>query len=212
MSDSHEHDVEEGTVTGEDAPERASASEQLPDDLDHPTPDDAESDVPVEDQSPDEVAEPDVDEPEDSLQEQFDALNDRHLRLVAEFTNFRRRAESEMAGAWVRAQADLVRHLLEAFDDLQRVGTWEAETTTVEALVEGVDLVERKFRQALETAGVEAVDPKGEAFDPNTMEAMMRLTTEAEEEDDIVAEVFQKGYLFKGNLVRPARVSVFKRD
>lgn len=204
MSDSHENDLEAEAVKHAGAESDASPSpEEINTAGDPPEADDAKSVVPAEEEDA---------RGRDDLQAEFDTLNDRHLRLVAEFANFRRRVESEMASAWVRAQADLVRHLLEAFDDLQRVGTWEAESTTVEALVEGVDLVERKFRQALESAGVQAVEPKGEPFDPNTMEAMMRLSTESEEEDDIVAEVFQKGYLFKGNLVRPAQVSVFKRD
>ncbi len=201
MSDMNENDIEAAEATNKDE------AEDAPEQTDGLAGADAQSaDGAAEE------AEQDAEDGAGNLQSDLDGLNDRHLRLVAEFTNYRRRVDSEMASTWVRAQADLVRNLLEAFDDLQRVGTWEAETTTVEALVEGVDLVERKFRQALETAGVKAVDPTGEAFDPNTMEAMMRLATESEEDDDIVAEVFQKGYLFKDTLVRPARVSVFKRD
>ena len=148
----------------------------------------------------------------DHLQNQLADLNDRHLRLVAEFTNYRRRAESELSEAWARAQADLLRSFVDGLDDLQRVGAWQAESTTVEALVEGVDLVERKFRQALEAAGVELIDPVGEVFDPNIMEAMVGVPTEDPEDDQKVQEVFQKGYLFKGHLVRPARVIVFKHE
>lgn len=148
------------------------------------------------------------------LQVELDALNDRHLRLAAEFTNYRRRAETELSESWVRGQADFLRHFLDGLDDLERVGAWqaEAETTTVEALVEGVDLVERKFRQALELAGVEMVDPTGEVFDPNTMEAMMSVPTDSAEKDHIVETVFQKGYSFKGHLVRAARVTVYKHE
>ncbi len=147
---------------------------------------------------------------EAGLQEELDQLNDRHLRLAAEFTNYRRRAEGERVEIWSRAQADMVRKFADALDDLQRVGAWQADATTVEALVEGVDLVERKFRQALEAAGVEVLDPVGERFDPNTMEAMMRVPADSDEEDDMVHDVMQKGYMLKGHLVRPARVSVKK--
>lgn len=149
-------------------------------------------------------------EPIPDLQEEFDELNDRHLRLAAEFTNYKRRVETERLDMWARAQADMVRQFVDALDDLQRVGSWQADTTTVEALVEGVDLVERKFHQALEAAGVEVLDPAGEKFDPNTMAAMMRVPAESEEEDDIVQDVMQKGYMLKGHLVRPAGVSVKK--
>ncbi len=148
----------------------------------------------------------------DDLEKDLAAVNDRHLRLVAEFTNYRRRAENELSEAWARGQADMLRSFVDGLDDLQRVGAWQAEGTTVEALIEGVDLVERKFRQALEAAGVEVLDPAGEPFDPNIMEAMLGVPTEDPEEDQKVQDVFQKGYRFKGHLVRPARVTVFKHE
>ena len=135
------------------------------------------------------VEEADGAEATPDLQEEFDEINDRHLRLAAEFTNYKRRAEGERLEMWSRAQADMVRQCVDALDDLQRVGAWQPDTTTVEALVEGVDLVERKFRQALEAAGVEVLDPVGEKFDPNTMAAMMRVPAESEEEDDMVQDV-----------------------
>ena len=140
----------------------------------------------------------------DHMREELSGLNDRHLRLVAEFTNYRRRAENELSEALTRGQADMLRSFVDGLDDLQRVGAWQAESTTVEALIEGVDLVERKFRQALEAAGVEMIDPVGELFDPNIMEAMLGVPTEDPEEDQKVQDVFQKGYSFKGHLVRPA--------
>lgn len=151
----------------------------------------------------------------DHLQAEFDTLNDRHLRLAAEFTNYRRRVENERLEAWARAQADLLRRFLDVLDDLQRVSGLDPaeESVTVEAIVEGVDLVERKFLRALLDAGTEIVDPEdGEAFAPETMEAMMRVQVEDHEHDDHVAQVFQKGYVFQGHLVRPARVSVYKAD
>ena len=148
----------------------------------------------------------------DDLHQELTTIKDRHLRLVAEFTNYRRRAESELSEAWARGQADMLGSFVDGLDDLQRVGAWQAEGTTVEALVEGVDLVERKFRQALEAAGVELIDPVDEVFDPNIMEAMLGVPTEDPENDQKVQEVFQKGYRFKGHLVRPARVVVFKHE
>jgi molecular chaperone GrpE len=149
----------------------------------------------------------------DHLQDEFDDLNDRHLRLAAEFNNYRRRQEAQMTEAWARAQADLVGRFLEVLDDLQRVSALDPadEAVTVESIVEGIDLVERKFVRALKEAGAEVIDPEvGEAFDPERMEAMMRVQDETGEQEDQVAGTFQKGYVFRGNLVRPARVSVFK--
>ena len=148
----------------------------------------------------------------EGLQADLDAAREKHLRLAAEFDNFRKRTENDLRVRWDRAQAELVGRLLEPLDDLQRVAAWEPETTSVEAIVEGVDLVERKFLKALADLGMEVVDPTGERFDPNSMEAMMRVPTESEEEDEMVQQVFRKGYVLKGQLVRPAQVSVFKAD
>lgn len=145
----------------------------------------------------------------DELQSEYDTLNDRHLRLVAEFNNFRRRSEQERMSAWTRAQADLVAKLLDVLDDLQRVADLDLSNASVEAIMEGIDLVERKFLRQLQEAGVEMVDPEGQAFDPERMEAMMRVPAETDEQVDTVAQVFQKGYSLKGTLVRPARVSVY---
>lgn len=144
------------------------------------------------------------------LREEFEGLNDRHLRLAAEFNNYRRRVEAERLDLWARAQADLVGRLLDVLDDLQRVAGLDLDNATVEAIMEGIDLVDRKFMRVLQDAGAEVIDPVGEPFDPETMEAMMRVPTEEEEEDDIVDQVFLKGYGLKGQLIRPARVSVRK--
>ncbi len=146
----------------------------------------------------------------DELKAERDRIRDRHLRLAADFDNYRKRTEDRLRQRWDRAQADLVSRLLEPLDDLLRVTALEPGSASVDAIVEGVDLVERKFFRVLEEAGVEVVDPEGEAFDPNTMEAMMRVPAASDEEDDMVEQVFQRGYTFRGRLVRPARVSVFK--
>jgi molecular chaperone GrpE len=148
----------------------------------------------------------------EALQEDLSRLQDQHLRLAADFENYRKRVSAELRSGWVRAQAELAGTLLEGLDDLQRVSQFTSEDATLEALIEGVDLVERKFMKALTDAGLKAVDPTGEPFDPNTMEAMMRVPLEEEGQDETVHQVFQKGYLFKDQLIRPARVSVYKDE
>jgi len=147
-----------------------------------------------------------------TLQEVFDRLQDQHLRLAAEYENYRKRVSGEAVSSWIRAQAELAASLLEGLDDLQRVSQFTTEDATLETLIEGVDLVERKMLKALTGAGLEAFDPTGEVFDPNRMEAMMRVQTEEEGQDGTVHQVFQKGYTLKDQLVRPARVSVYTDD
>lgn len=146
------------------------------------------------------------------LEREINHLNDRHLRLAAEFENYRKRVRAEKRETWARAQADLVRRLVDSVDDLQRVALLDPETASVQDIVEGVDLVERKLLRALADAGLEVLDPAGEDFDPNVMEAVMTAPASSEDEDDTVDMVLQRGYLLEGHLVRPARVSVRKHD
>ena len=146
------------------------------------------------------------------LEEEIAALNDRHLRLVAEFDNYRRRSQGELQESSARAQAQLIGRLLDAIDDLERIGRVDANASRAEDLLEGVGLVTRKLDGILREAGVEMLDPEGEEFSPSTMEAVMKVPADSPEDDDLVHEVFQRGCLFKGHLVRPARVSVQKHE
>jgi molecular chaperone GrpE len=143
---------------------------------------------------------------------ELEAQRDRYLRLAAEYDNYRKRSERERAESGTRAQAQIVERLLEAIDDLQRVSQYDAEKTTAAAVLEGVQLVERKLLRLLESAGLEVVEAEGQPFDPEIHEAIATVATEAREEDDTVSDVFQRGYLFKGQLVRPARVRVRKHE
>ncbi len=144
------------------------------------------------------------------LQGELNALNDRHLRLAAEFDNYRKRVERERSEQHVRSQAELARRLLDALDDLQRVEHFDPATVTSESLLQALELVEKKFRTALEAAGLTEIPAKGEFFNPQTMEALMTAPAEHPEEDEVVADVLQKGYRMGNTLLRPARVSVKK--
>jgi molecular chaperone GrpE len=145
----------------------------------------------------------------ESLRRELSAVTDRQLRLAAEFDNYRKRVERERAETWTRAQADLAARILDPLDDLHRVSE-HAATSTAESLLQGVQLVERKLRQALAAAGLEDVDAEGAPFDPNSMEAVAMVGTDSQVDDDVVSDVFQRGYTFKGSLLRPARVRVKK--
>lgn len=151
-----------------------------------------------------------ADAPGTELHAQLTEVRDRHLRLAAEFDNYRKRVERERAESWVRAQAQLAERLLDALDDLQRIADFDPATTASQALHEGAELVERKLLRALEGAGLETVEAAGQPFDPTVHEALTTVPAASAEEDDTVAEVFQKGYRFKGVLLRPARVVVKK--
>jgi molecular chaperone GrpE len=144
--------------------------------------------------------------------DEMSALRERHLRLAAEFDNYRKRVERERGESWVRAQAQLLERLLEPLDDLARVADYDPATTPAGALHEGCEMVERKFLRAMEAAGMEEIEAQDRPFDPTIHEALTTVPAETPEEDNLVAQVYQKGYRLKGVLLRPARVVVKKHQ
>ncbi len=133
---------------------------------------------------------------------------DKYLRLAAEYDNYRKRSAKERSDAGTRAQADLVRQLIEALDDVARFAHVDPATTDAATIVQGVDMVEKKLLKSLGSAGLEIINPVGETFDPALHEAVATEPTSAREDDHVVARVYQPGYLFKSQLLRPARVVV----
>lgn len=136
------------------------------------------------------------------------AERDKHLRLAAEFDNFRKRMIRERQEAGAKAQADLVHGLIEVLDDIMRFAHLDPSTVDSGTVVQGVAMVERKVMKTLSGHGLEIVDPVGRPFDPAFHEAVATEPAASSEEDHLVARVYQPGYLFRGQLLRPARVVV----
>lgn len=136
------------------------------------------------------------------------AERDKYLRLAAEYDNFRKRSAKERLDAGTRAQSDLVRQLTEALDDLARFAHVDPSSTDAATIVQGVDMVEKKFMKVLGAAGLEVINPVGETFDPALHEAVATEPTSAREDDHVVSVVYQPGYVFNSQLIRPARVVV----
>lgn len=135
-------------------------------------------------------------------------LRDRHLRLAAEFDNYRKRVARERSELTDRAQATFITRLLDVLDDLDRLVA-DDTTRTIDAMRETVVMIDRKLRKELEAAGVERVDPVGQPFDPAEHEAVSVVPAPDPSKDHLVSATFQTGYRFKGALVRPARVQVY---
>ena len=144
----------------------------------------------------------------DEAQRTMDELRDRYLRLAAEFENYRRRTTRERQEAGARAQAELIRQIVDPLDDLARVASVDPNATDVASVIRGVDLVEQKLMKALTAAGLEVVNPIDQAFDPARQEAVATEPALSREDDHLVARVYQPGYVFNGQLLRPARVVV----
>jgi molecular chaperone GrpE len=143
--------------------------------------------------------------------EQFAAekaeLQERLLRARAEFDNARRRSERERMEYLQYAAMDLVRDILPILDDFERALKVE---TADRDYAKGVELIYQRMADTLKKVGLEAIETAGQQFDPNLHQAVERVQTEDAEDQAILGE-FQRGYNFKGKLLRPAMVRVAVR-
>ena len=159
---------------------------------------------------------PDAGLPSETLEGQFAAvsaerdrlaaekgeLGDRLLRARAEFDNARRRAERERSDFLQFAAMDLVKEVLPVLDDFERALKVE---TADRNYAKGVELIYQRLYDTLKKLGLEPIETAGRPFDPNLHQAVERVETD-EAEDQAVLGEFQRGYNFKGKLLRPAMV------
>ena len=143
-----------------------------------------------------------------ALAREVQEQKDKYLRLFAEFENYRKRAVRERQEAELKGMQFLLRGLLETSDDIARFAHVDPATTDARTAIEGVAMVEKKMLKSLAGHGLEVIDPKGHPFDPALHEAITTTPAASKEEDHLVAQVFQVGYVHNGTLLRPARVVV----
>jgi molecular chaperone GrpE len=131
-------------------------------------------------------------------------LHDRLLRAQAEFQNYKKRVERERGELYEYASMEAVRALLPVLDDFER--SLKVESADKE-YVKGMELIYQRFYDGLKKLGLEPIVSEGEAFDPHIHHAVDMVETE-EAPADTVLEEFQRGYNFKGRMLRAAMVKV----
>ena len=142
------------------------------------------------------------------FQKQVNDLQDKHLRLKAEFENFRRRKSDEISKLLQFEGETVIKGFLPILDDLERMV--ESKNSSEESLSDGIELVKNKVRKFFEDLNVESFGQKGEMMDPVIHEAM--LTQEDKDaENDAILEVFEKGYTYRDKVIRHAKVIVNKK-
>ena len=137
-------------------------------------------------------------------------LKDRHLRLAAEYDNFRRRSLKERQDLHNYANENVFKELLPIVDNLERAVTHarrEEQRPDSENLLQGIELTHRSLLQILTKHGVVEIEAQGQPFDPQVHEAVRRVPS-GEHEPGTVVEVYQKGYKLKDRMLRPAMVAV----
>jgi len=141
------------------------------------------------------------------LEEDLTDERERHLRLLAEFDNYRRRTKEERALAEETGKHEVLLALLDVMDDFDRALLHIGERS--DAVVDGVRLIHQRFNNVLEEHGVSAFESEGKMFDPAIHEAMTMIDGNGEQSGTVYSE-YQRGYLMNGKLLRPARVAVMK--
>ncbi len=149
-----------------------------------------------------------LDETAEKTKKEDEALEQKFLRLSADFQNYKRRTEKEKSDIYKFANSGLLTSLLPIIDDFERAFEHE-ETSEKEAFVAGVQLVFRNLMEVLKKEGLENIESVGKPFDPNYHHAVISEESDEHEEDHVILEM-QKGYMYNGKVLRPSMVKVAK--
>ena len=178
----------------------------------------AESEVTSVEVTPDMLEEDSIDDEVEDVQTQLEnkelelrQATEKHLRLAAEYDNFRKRTIREKEDFHKFASSSIVEKLLPVLDTVSRGVEFNKTADTIESVREGLEKVDKMFHEILKSEGLGIINDESVPFDPNLHMAVFQ-----EERDDIadqtVIQVFEKGYKFKEKVLRPAKVKVAKND
>ena len=142
------------------------------------------------------------------LSERFNALNDKYLRLVAEFDNYRKRSSRERLELVKTAGEELIQGMLPVLDDLLVAQETMTSATDVQAVREGVDLIYRKLHKYLISKGMNSIEALGLPLDTDVHEAVAQVPTEDPKLKGKIIEVLRQGYTLNGKVIRYAQVVV----
>ena len=146
------------------------------------------------------------------IQNQLDQLQDKHIRLKAEFENFRKRKNKEISSLLQYDGEGVIKNVLPIIDDIERMvdSIEETDANNGESLIEGVNILKSKIDRFLEAKNIEPFGEEGELLDPELHDAML-TQSDKKKEDYTVLNVFEKGYRYYDKVIRHAKVVVNKK-
>ncbi|MCQ2120800.1 MAG: nucleotide exchange factor GrpE [Fibrobacter sp.] len=160
----------------------------------------------TEDSKADQATEQPTESAENVLKAELAAANDRYMRLMAEFDNFRRRSAKEQLDLIEVANGKLLEKFADVWENFDRAFAAENKGD-LPSFEKGMQMIQTQFVKVLTDAGLEQIDPTGAEFDPNCHEALMQQPSETVPEGHVVT-VFQKGYKLKNKILKTAKVIV----
>ena len=143
----------------------------------------------------------------DKRDEQIEELNDRVVRQMAEFDNFRKRSEKEKSMMFDMGAKNVIEKILPVVDNFERGFTTVEEADKDDAFVQGMQQVYKQLMTELEAIGVTPIEAVGQEFNPDFHNAVMQVESD-EYESGIIAQEFMKGYMYKDTVVRHSMVGV----
>jgi len=145
-----------------------------------------------------------------TLEEEKSELKDKHLRLLAEFENYKKRTVREKLDMMSNAAKDTIAALLPVVDDFDRAKKMSDDEGSEEVFPDGVNMVYNKLHTTLKNLGLEAMETNGEAFDAEIHEAVTEIPAPTEEMKGKVIDTIEKGFLLNDKIIRHAKVVVGK--
>ena len=147
-------------------------------------------------------------EKKDQKDEKIEELNDRLVRNMAEFDNFRKRSEKEKSQMFELGAKDIIEKILPVVDNFERGLDIITEEDKENAFVQGIEKIYKQFTTTLEDMGVKPIEAVGKEFDPNLHNAVMHAE-DKEQGENIITDEFQKGYMYKDIVVRHSMVNYY---
>ena len=144
----------------------------------------------------------------DDLQKKYDELNDRYLRLMAEFDNYRKRTLKEKMDLTKYAEEDVIKGILPVVDNMERAIKSLESATDINAVKEGIDLIYKKFQEFLEKRGIKEIEALNKELDTDLHEAVTKFAAPSEDLKGKIIDVIEKGYYLHDKVIRYAKVVV----
>jgi molecular chaperone GrpE len=155
-----------------------------------------------------EPAETEKKEQKDDFEIKYNELNDKYLRLVAEYDNYRKRTLKERMELMKNAGEDILVNFLPILDNIERARRSVDEAKEIEAVKEGINLIHKNIFDFLSQKGIKEIDAKGEVFDTDLHEAITKIPAPDESMKGKVIDVIEKGYKMKDKILRYSKVVV----
>lgn len=142
------------------------------------------------------------------IQKKYDELNDRYLRLMAEFDNYRKRTLKEKMDLTKYAEEDVIKGILPVVDNMERAIKSLESATDINAVKEGIDLIYKKFQEFLEKRGIKEIEALNKELDTDLHEAVTKFAAPSEDLKGKIIDVIEKGYYLHDKVIRYAKVVV----